>query len=188
VNYIANISRFAGDPKILSSGSSSLTSGDRMARCLGCFSIALGAVELMAPRAVGRLLGMEGREKLVRTFGAREISAGIVSLSTERQAGMWSRVAGDGMDLAALLGAYRRDNPKRSNVGLAIGIVIGIAMLDIAAGKMTTSVHTRKRREWRRYSDRSGFPRGLQEARGAARAPDGGSDPSKMSRATSGFL
>ena len=84
---------------------------------------------------------MEGREKLVRTFGAREICAGIVSLSTERQVGMWSRVAGDGMDLAALLGAYRRDNPKRSNVGLAIGIVIGIAMLDIAAGQMTTSVN-----------------------------------------------
>jgi hypothetical protein len=186
VNYIANISRFAGDPKILTSGPSSLTSNDRMARSLGWFSIALGAVELMAPRAVGRLLGMEGREKLVRTFGAREISAGIVSLSTERQAGMWSRVAGDGMDLAALLGVYRRDNPKRSNVGLAIGIVIGIAMLDITVGKMTTSVHTRKRHEWRRYSDRSGFPRGLQEARGAARAPDGGSDPSKMSHATSG--
>ena len=108
MNYIANISRFAGDPKILSSGPSSLTSSDRMARCLGWFSIALGAVELMAPRAVGRLLGMEGREKLVRTFGAREISAGIVSLSTERQAGMWSRVAGDGMGLAALLGGTNR--------------------------------------------------------------------------------
>lgn len=182
MNYIANISRFAGDPKILSSGPSSLTSSDRMARCLGWFSIALGAVELMTPRAVGRLLGMEGREKLVRTFGAREICAGIVSLSTERQVGMWSRVAGDGMDLAALLGAYRRDNPKRSNVGLAIGIVIGIAMLDIAAGQMTTSVHARKRHEWRRYSDRSGFPGGLQDARGAARASDSRSEDQRMSR------
>jgi len=182
VNYLANISRFAGDPKILSSGSSSLTSGDRMARCLGWFSIALGAVELVAPRAVTRVLGVEGRENLLRTFGAREISTGIVSLSSEKQAGMWSRVAGDAMDLAALVSAYRWDSPKRSNVGLAIGMVIGITMLDIAAGQMTTSVHARKRHEWRRYSDRSGFPRGLQEARGAARASDSRNEDQRMSR------
>jgi hypothetical protein len=182
VNYIANISRYAGDPRILSSGPSSLTTSDRMVRCLGWFSIALGAVELVAPRAVGRFLGMEGRHNLLRMFGAREISAGIVSLSTEKQVGMWSRLAGDGMDLAALVGGYRLDNPKRSNVGLAIGMVIGVAMLDIAAGQMTTSVHARKRHEWRRYSDRSGFPRGLQEARGAARASDSRNEDQRMSR------
>src|SRR5690242_21931590 len=85
-----------------------------MARCLGWFSIALGVVELAAPRAVTRWLGIEGRENLLRTFGAREISAGIVSLSTEKQMGMWSRVAGDGMDLAALLAAYQSGNPKRA--------------------------------------------------------------------------
>jgi hypothetical protein len=173
VNYIANISRYAGDPRILSSGPSSLTASDRTARCRGWFSIALGAIELAAPRSVARFLGMEGREGLLRMFGAREISTGIVSLSTEKQTGMWSRVAGDGIDLAALLGAYRRDNPKRSNVGLAIGMLIGIAVLDIAAGQMTTSVHARKPHEWRRYHDRSGFPRGVQEARGAARADKG---------------
>ena len=137
MNYIANISRNEGDPRILSSGPSSLTTSDRMARCLGWFSIALGAVELVAPRAVTRFLGMEGRDNLLRAFGAREISAGIVSLSTEKQVGMWSRVLGDVMDLAALVGAYRLDNPKRSDVGLAIGMVIGITMLDIAAGQMT---------------------------------------------------
>jgi len=182
VNYIANISRNEGDPRILSSGPSSLTTSDRMARCLGWFSIALGAVELVAPRALTRFLGMEGRENLLRTFGAREISGGIASLSTEKQVGMWSRVAGDAMDLAALVSAYRWDNPKRSNVGLAIGMVIAITMLDIAAGQMTTSVHARKRHEWRRYSDRSGFPRGLQEARGAARAPQGRNEAQRMSR------
>src|SRR5690242_14099905 len=131
MNYIANISRNAGDPQILSSGPSSLTAGDRMARCLGWFSIALGAVELVAPRAVARFFGMQGQEHLLRMFGAREISSGIMSLSTEKQAGAWSRVAGDGMDLAALISLYRADNPKRSNVGLAIGIVVGVAALDL---------------------------------------------------------
>jgi hypothetical protein len=180
VNTIANISRSEGDPRILSSGPSSLTGSDRMARCLGWFSIALGAVELVAPRTVARFLGMEGRENLLRTFGAREISAGIASLSTEKQVGMWSRVAGDGMDLAALIGAYRQDNPQRSNVGLAIGMVVGIAMLDIAS-RVTTSLHARKRHEWRRYSDRSGFPGGVQQARGAASR-----EAHRMSRAASG--
>jgi len=185
VNYIANISRNEGDPRILSSGRSSLTASDCMARCLGWFSIALGVVELAAPRAVTRWLGIEGRENLLRTFGAREISAGIVSLSTEKQMGMWSRVAGDGMDLAALLAAYQPGNPKRANVGLAIGMVLGIAMLDIATGGMTTKVHAPKSHESRRYTDRSGFPRGLQEARGAARAAHGGGEAQRASRAAS---
>jgi hypothetical protein len=169
VNYVANVSRYPTDPKILSTGPSSLTNSDRVARCLGWFSIALGAVELLAPRALSRFLGMEGHEALLRAYGAREIGAGMISLSTEKQAGMWGRVLGDGLDLATLLSAYRSDNPQRTNVGLAIGMVVGIAMLDIAAGQMSTSTHARKPNQWRRYSDRSGFPRGVQQARGAAR-------------------
>ena len=90
------------------------------------------------------------------------------------------------MDLAALLAAYQPGNPKRANVGLAIGMVLGIAVLDIATGGMTTQVHARKSHEPRRYADRSGFPRGLQEARGAARAAHGGGEAQRASRAASG--
>ena len=50
----ANISRHDGDPKILRAGPSSLTDSDRMARSIGWFSVALGAVELLAPRVVTR--------------------------------------------------------------------------------------------------------------------------------------
>jgi hypothetical protein len=117
VNYTANISRYAGDPRILSSGPSSLTASDRTARCRGWFSIALGAIELAAPRSVARFLGMEGREGLLRMFGAREISTGIVSLSTEKQTGMWSRVAGDGIDLAALLARISHNGGSERAVG-----------------------------------------------------------------------
>ena len=169
MNYIANLSRNQGDPEILSSGPSSLTGSDRVARCLGWFSIVLGAVELLQPRTVKRFLGMTNRQGLLRAYGAREICAGIASLSTEKQMGLWSRVLGDGLDLAMLLGAYRSDNPKRTNVGLAIGMVIGIAMIDIAAGQMTTAVHARGSNKLRSYSDRSGFPRGVDSARGVAR-------------------
>ncbi len=170
MNYVANISRYEGDPKILRTGPSSLTDSDRMARSIGWFSLALGAVELLAPRVVTRFLGIEGREGLLRAYGVREIGSGMMSLSTDKQVGLWSRIAGDGLDLATLFGAYRPANPQRTNVGVAIGLVIGITMLDIVMAQMTTAVHPRKPNEWRRYSDRSGFPGGVQQARGAARA------------------
>jgi hypothetical protein len=173
VNYMANISRYGSDPQILSAGPSSLTDSDRMARSIGWFSLALGAVELLAPRVLTRFLGIEGREGLLRAYGMREIGSGMMSLSTDKQVGLWSRVAGDGLDLATLVGAYRSDNPQRTNVGVAIGMVIGITMLDIVTGQMTTTVHARKPHEWRRYNDRSGFPGGVQQARGAARAKGG---------------
>ena len=173
MNYRANISRHDGDPKILRTGPSSLTDSDRMARSIGWFSLALGAVELLAPRVLTRFLGIEGREGLLRAYGVREIGSGMMSLSTDKQVGLWSCVAGDGLDLATLFSAYRSDNPQRTNVGVAIGMVIGITMLDIVTGQMTTTVHAREPNEWRRYNDRSGFPGGVQQARGAARAKGG---------------
>ena len=76
MNYRANISRHDGDPKILRAGPSSLTDSDRMARSIGWFSLALGAVELLAPRVLTRFLGIEGREGLLRAYGVREIGSG----------------------------------------------------------------------------------------------------------------
>jgi hypothetical protein len=46
---------------------------------------------------------------LVRAYGAREIGSGILSLSVDRQTGLWSRVAGDGLDVATLMSAFRAD-------------------------------------------------------------------------------
>jgi|ERR1700735_5050834 hypothetical protein len=97
----------------------------------------------------------------------------MISLSTDKQVGLWSRVAGDGLDLATLFGAYRSANPQRANVGVVIGMVIGITVLDIVTAQLTTTVHARKPNEWRRYNDRSGFPGGVQQVRSAARAKAG---------------
>src|SRR5205085_11394682 len=102
MNYISNIARSEGDPKILHSGPSSLTVPDRLGKALGWFSLGLGLVELLAPHHITRALGMEGQEALVRAYGAREIGSGMLSLSTEKSLGLWSRVGGDGIDLATL--------------------------------------------------------------------------------------
>jgi hypothetical protein len=164
-----NIVRPEGDPKVVRTGTSSLDTSDKLAKALGWFSLGLGLVELFAPRRVTRSLGLEGSEGLVRAYGAREIGAGLVSLSVEKKAGLWSRVAGDGLDIVTLLTALRDDNPKRDNVVLALTAVIGIALVDLIAANAATLRHKENSGQRRLYRDRSGFPQGLKVARDNAR-------------------
>ena len=166
---MSNIARSKGDPKVLSSGPGSLDATDRLARALGWFSIGLGLAELLAPRALTRALGMEGSEALVRAYGMREIGAGIMTLSPDKGLGLQSRVAGDALDIATLLAALRGDNPKRDNVAIALAMVVGVTLLDIAGAKAVKSNQSRGERPRRTYRDRSGYPAGLERARGAAR-------------------
>ena len=172
MTYIAslsNIARSQGDPKVVSSGPGSLDNTDRLARALGWFSIGLGMTELLAPRALTRWLGMEGSEALVRAYGMREIGAGIMTLSPDKGLGLQSRVAGDALDIATLLAAMRGDNPKRDNVAIALAMVVGVTLLDIAGAKAVKTSQSRSARPRRTYRDRSGYPGGLDNARGAAR-------------------
>ena len=169
MNYMANVTHSAGDPQIISIGPSSLAPADRLARALGWFSIGLGAAKLLMPGLLARALGIRGREGLIRTYGARELCAGILTLSPDREAGLWSRVVGDGLDIISLFAARRPDNPRRANVGLALTMVIGVTMLDVVTAQAVAERHGRRRDRLRRYSDRSGFARGVESARGAAR-------------------
>jgi hypothetical protein len=169
MNYISNIARSEGDPKIVRSGPSSLSGADRLAKGLGWFSLALGIAELIAPQRITRALGMEGKEALVRAYGAREIASGMLSLSPDKQTGLWSRVAGDGLDIATLTSGLREDNPKKDNVAFALMMVAGVTLLDLVGAQGATSRHSTRRGERRLYGDRSGFPKGLEAARGAAK-------------------
>jgi hypothetical protein len=166
---ISRLARHAGDPQILQSGPSSLPGIDRCAKLLGWFSLWLGLAEVLAPERMARCFGMTGKAKLLRVFGLREIGAGMLTLSNEKHVGMWSRVAGDGLDIATLLAAQTRHNPKRGNVSLALALVLGITALDFIVAQGLITRHQRSRGEHRLYHDRSGFPQGLAAARGAAR-------------------
>jgi hypothetical protein len=167
--YLSNIARSEGDPKILRSGASSMGPSDRLAKALGWFSLGLGLTEVLAPGSITRMLGMEGKESVVRAFGAREIGHGLLTLSMDKQVGLWSRVAGDGLDIATVMGGLRHDNPKRDNVAIAVAMLLGVTLLDVIAAQGTTARHSRNRGERRLYKERSGFPGGVQAARGAAR-------------------
>jgi hypothetical protein len=173
MTFLSGIARSKRDPKIIRSGPSSLPMVDRLARGLGWFSIGLGLAEMIAPRRFTTFLGMRGREPLVRAFGAREIASGVLSLSIDKQAGLWSRVVGDTVDLLALHRAYRPGNWKRDNVFVAMALVSGITALDLLAARATQTKHTRRRSDARDYSDRSGFPQGLAAARQSASSDTG---------------
>lgn len=151
-----------GDPKILKKGHGSLSAVDRTAKALGWFSIGLGLAEMLAPRAVTRTLGMEsaGMNATVRAFGAREIAAGVLTLSTEKKVGLWSRVLGDGLDVAVLATGLDRFNPQRRNVKVALATVLGITALDLATAS-ALSARSARPRQLRDYSKRSGFPHGV---------------------------
>jgi len=163
------IARTEGDPKIISTGPGSLSPADRLGKALGWFSFGLGLAELIAPRQITRALGMEGKEGLVRAYGAREIGAGMLCLSIDRQLGLWNRVGGDGIDIATLLPGLRSDNPKRDNVMIALVVVLGITALDVLAAQATTARHGGNGAEPRSYRDRSGYPKGIEHSRGAAK-------------------
>jgi hypothetical protein len=163
----SQVARFPGDPEVIESGPSSLKPADRVGRALGWASFGLGALELFAPRVVTRWLGMEGRENLIRAYGVREFGAGMLCLSTNSDAGAYSRAAGDVLDLATLATAYREDNPKKGNVGIAMAAVAAITIADAATGWSIRELHKRKGPA-RDFSDRSGFPKGIGYSRGKA--------------------
>jgi hypothetical protein len=168
LSLVSNIARSGGDPKVVRTGPSSMGGSDQLAKALGWFSIGLGLTELVAPHLITNALGMRGKEGLVRAYGAREIASGLLSLSPDKQAGLWSRVAGDGLDVATLMSGLRADNPKRDNVAAAITMVLGITLLDIIGAQATAVRHAPRQGQRRMYADRSGFPQGVAAARGVA--------------------
>jgi uncharacterized membrane protein len=107
---------------------------ERVARALGWFSIGLGLAQLLAPRAVARLWGSDGRHSgLIRCSGVREIASGLLIFSQGKRpvAGVWSRVAGDAMDLAALSAAAASPRSSKTGVALAAANVLGVGALDL---------------------------------------------------------
>lgn len=110
--------------------------GKTLANLLGWFSLGLGAAELLAPDALERFLGVEGRRRLVQAYGAREIGTGIGILTERRPVEwVWGRVAGDVLDLGTLATALTPDNPRKRNVLLAMGAVAGVMALDLLCAK-----------------------------------------------------
>lgn len=109
--------------------------GERLASALGWFSIGLGVAELLAPTALAKLIGVKDRSRtrnLLRIYGVREIAAGVGILTQPQSAGwVWSRVAGDLVDLSSLGSALNSSRSNRGRVGTATAAVLGVTALDV---------------------------------------------------------
>ncbi|MBX9622475.1 MAG: hypothetical protein K2X82_01540 [Gemmataceae bacterium] len=116
--------------------------GEPVAKFLGWFSIGLGAAEVLAPRLLGRLIGV-GHPAVMPLFGLREIAAGVGILASGNPA-PWlaARVGGDALDIAALFRAWiDADEADRLRIVSAGIAVAGVTAIDIACA----AAHARDR-------------------------------------------
>ena len=124
-----------------------------LARLLGWFGIALGILEVLAPRRTAALMGTPRRSTgTLPVLGAREIASGVGILASGRPTGwLWSRVLGDAVDLAVLGRSLRgsRRRSQRLRLLASIGAVVAVAALDV----LTAWVFTQRRRR-ARFFDR----------------------------------
>ncbi|GII94183.1 SRPBCC family protein [Sinosporangium siamense] len=117
---------------------------DKFVRALGWASLALGAVQLAAPRAVTRLCGVDdtpGATTVARLVGGRELLHAALLLGARNPARWaWTRVAGDTMDLGVLgKAAANRTGARRIRALAALGAVAGITALDVACARGGTA-------------------------------------------------
>jgi uncharacterized membrane protein len=138
----------------------------QLARGLGWFSIGLGLAELLAPRKVAAAIGVSDHDELLRTMGLREITSGIGILSQARPSAnwVWSRVAGDVMDLSMLGSALGSETNDRRRVTTAIVAVAGVTVLDTLCSVRLSQQESRRNRA-QLPRDRNGRALGLRSGK-----------------------
>jgi hypothetical protein len=108
---------------------------DRLAQFLGWVSLGLGTAQVTAPRAMCGLIGARGEgtsRTIMRLMGVREIAQGLGILSRPRPVGwLWSRVAGDGLDLSLLTLTALENRQRRGRTAVAIANVLTLAVPDV---------------------------------------------------------
>ncbi|SAL50011.1 hypothetical protein AWB64_05266 [Caballeronia sordidicola] len=150
---------------------SSTVSAQSVARGLGWFSIALGMAELLAPRTVSRTAGLDANASVVRLYGFRELACGIGILTSAKVAPfLWARIGGDVLDIGTIIA--RSDSSSAADRNRTLGALVsvaGVTALDLYAARGLEHKAPRgPASALYDYSGRSGFPRGLDRARGNA--------------------
>jgi uncharacterized membrane protein len=116
-------------------------SAEKLAHGLGWFSIGLGLAEVFAPRAIARIAGVKGDNRLIQLFGLREISSGLAIFAQGERpaAAVWSRVAGDALDLASLGRAFASPDSNKGRVAFAAMNVLAVTALDVLCAQQLSS-------------------------------------------------
>ncbi|MBA3762519.1 MAG: SRPBCC family protein [Chthoniobacterales bacterium] len=156
---------------------------EKFAKGLGWFSVGLGLAEIFAPRELARLVGVRNRPAVFMALGARELLNGVGILAQNQTAGwLWSRVAGDIMDLSLLGIAFTERGSDKERVEGAAGAVAGVMVADVICAlqnsRETQPVRVEKvvaidrsREElygfWRKFENLPRFMRHLESVREA---------------------
>lgn len=115
------------------------TGGEKLANFLGLFSIGLGLAEALAPGAMSKIIGIKNNDAnrtVLRLMGVREITHGVGILSKQQpEKWVWSRVAGDALDLALLGKALANPDNDRGRTLFATANVLAVAALDVMCAK-----------------------------------------------------
>jgi len=116
------------------------TGGESLANFLGVFSIGLGLAQVTLPGVVARLCGVDHKDdrnrRVMRLLGMREISHGVAILSNQQpEKAVWSRVAGDALDLALLGKALSNPDNDRAATLFATANVLAVTALDVMCAK-----------------------------------------------------
>jgi hypothetical protein len=152
---------------------------DTTARALGWLSIGIAAAELLMPRLVARAIGARSETGLM-LCGLRELAIGIGILeSSDLSPWVWGRVAGDALDAGMLAFEIARPGGNFLRAGVALAGISAITAADIGCALALKEREERRAREWRDYSDRSGFPLPPAQMAKATRRTDvtGGAPP-----------
>ena len=122
-----------------------LSQEERLAYGLGWFSIGLGLVEFMASRRLAQVIGVPSEHQgVIKAMGLREMASGI-GILTQRApiTGVWSRVAGDMIDLTCLGMALSFTRTDRGRVAATAAAVVGATALDLlCAQQLSRGVKT----------------------------------------------
>jgi hypothetical protein len=105
-----------------------------LAKILAATSVGLGAAEVLAPTLVSNVSGVRPTRRgrnAIRALGVRELAHGFAVRSSPVL--VWTRVAGDILDIALLAVGHRTHSANAKRGLIAAGLLTGIAGLDVIA-------------------------------------------------------
>lgn len=112
-----------------------------LVKVLSGASFGLGVSELVAPGKVAAIAGVDDTSRsrrVIRALGARECGHGAALLGGPAKL-VWTRVAGDVLDMALLIAGVAARGPGRRRQGAVSAVLLsGIAGLDLYTALRTT--------------------------------------------------
>ena len=148
-----------------------------LARGLGMFSLGLGSAELAAPGAVARLAGVRGDgpgvQRVTSLYGARELAQGAGILTGRGTAGwVWSRVAGDVVDIATLAVGASRKGAAPTRLGVSLAALAGVTVADVVTARALSGHGRVERRATAAITVNRPRPEVYRHWRGLERLPE----------------